>query len=118
MKAPRQAVAWYSLAAGVLVGVPVILFAQDSGKPAADSIVGAMTGLSVQQQLYFTWAITGGKMLAEFSSSVRTGGGLKRILLSFWYGEQASPEIVEKVVEQKLARAQSSAPFSQNPSTS
>ena len=47
-----------------------------------------LTGLSVQQQLYFTWGTVALKYLAEFYSSVRAGGGLKRIFMAFWFGEQ------------------------------
>lgn len=33
------------------------------------------------------------KYLAEFYSSVRAGGGLKRIVMAFWFGEQL-PKVV------------------------
>ncbi len=49
--------------------------------------ISELTGLNVQQQLMVTWATIAIKYLAEFYSSVRNGGGLKRIIMSFWFGE-------------------------------
>lgn len=52
-----------------------------------DSVLTHITGLTTQQQLYATWIAVGLKYLAELYSSVRAGGGLKRIIYSFWFGE-------------------------------
>ncbi len=52
-----------------------------------------LTGIPLQYQVYI---IAGGvaiKYLAEFYSSVRAGGGLKRIIMSFWFGENI-PKVV------------------------
>ena len=54
-----------------------------------------LTGLSVQQQLYATWGTIAMKYLAEFYSSVRSGGGLKRIIMSFWFGESIPKAIAD-----------------------
>lgn len=66
-----------------------LAFAQAS--PVSDTPTFA--GLNVQQQLWLTWAIQGFKYLGELYSSVRAGGGLKRIILSVWLGEQ-TPKVV------------------------
>lgn len=42
--------------------------------------------------LYLAFAA---KLAAELYSSVRAGGGMKRILCSFWFGEQAPKAITE-----------------------
>ncbi len=59
----------------------------------ADSVVTQITGLTTQQQLYVTWGTIGFKYLSELYSSVRAGGGLKRIIFSFWLGE-GLPKVV------------------------
>lgn len=60
-----------------------------------------LTGLSVQQQLYATWGTVALKYLAEFYSSVRAGGGLKRIIMAFWFGEQL-PKVVAEDYKHEL----------------
>lgn len=52
-------------------------------------------GLSVQNQLHATWVVIALKYLAELYSSVRAGGGLRRIILSFWFGESIPKVIAE-----------------------
>jgi len=54
-----------------------------------------ITGLSVQNQLYLTWSTIAVKYLAEFYSSVRAGGGLRRIIMSFWFGESIPKAIAD-----------------------
>jgi len=49
--------------------------------------VDAIPGISVQHQLWITWAMIAVKYGAELYSSVRNGGGLKRIIMAFWFGE-------------------------------
>lgn len=46
-----------------------------------------LSGIPVQYQVYLTWAVLAFKYLSELYSSVRNGGGLRRIALSFWFGE-------------------------------
>lgn len=52
-----------------------------------------LTGIPLQYQVYITWVIMGAKYLAEFYSSVKAGGGMKRIIMAFWFGEQL-PKVV------------------------
>lgn len=54
-----------------------------------------VTGLTVQQQLYLTWGTIALKYLSELYSSVRNGGGLRRILLSFWFGENLPTKVAK-----------------------
>lgn len=63
---------------------------------------GAIAGIPLQYQIYITWAVVGFKLLAELYSSVRAGGGLRRILVSFWLGEQAPKSVVDAA--QKMTR--------------
>ncbi len=63
--------------------------------------ISEITGLSVQQQLYVTWGSIALKYLAEFYSSVRNGGGLKRIIMSFWFGENL-PKVVATDYKEEL----------------
>lgn len=39
-------------------------------------------------QLHIVTAYVGFKAVSELYSSVRAGGGLRKIILSFWFGEQ------------------------------
>lgn len=59
-----------------------------------------ITGLSIQNQLYVTWATIAIKYLAEFYSSVKNGGGLKRIIMSFWFGENLPTAIAKDYKEE------------------
>ena len=52
-----------------------------------------LTGIPLQYQVYITWGLIASKYLAELYSSVRAGGGLKRIVMAFWFGEQL-PKVV------------------------
>ncbi len=61
-----------------------------------------LTGLTVQQQLYVTWGTVALKYLAELYSTVRNGGGLKRIVMAFWFGEQL-PSVVAKDYKAELS---------------
>lgn len=47
------------------------------------------------------WLLVVVKYGAEFYSSVRSGGGLKRILCSFWFGE-AVPSVIAKDYKEEL----------------
>lgn len=60
-----------------------------------ENLAEQITGLNVQQQLYVTWGTIAIKYLAEFYSAIRSGGGLKRIIMSFWFGENI-PKVVAK----------------------
>lgn len=53
------------------------------------------SGIPTQYQLYITWAVLAFKYLSEFYSSVRAGGGMKRIILSFWLGENMPKVVVD-----------------------
>lgn len=52
-----------------------------------------LLGLTPAQQMMVTWAFFGTKLLGEIYSSIRAGGGLRRILMSIWLGEQL-PKVV------------------------
>lgn len=54
-----------------------------------------LTGIPVQYQVYITWGVIAAKYLAEFYSSVRAGGGLRRIIMSFWFGETIPKAIAD-----------------------
>ncbi len=73
---------------GVLA-VATCAFAQDTAAVDAPLI----PGISVQHQLWVTWFLIGCKYAAEAYSSVRNGGGLKRMIMSFWFGENL-PKVV------------------------
>lgn len=64
--------------------------------------ISQITGLTVQQQLIATWITIGLKYLGEFYSTVRAGGGLKRIFMSFIYGEQL-PKVIAEDYKQELS---------------
>jgi hypothetical protein len=60
-----------------------------------------IAGIPLQYQMYI---VAGGvilKYLSELYSSVRNGGGLKRILMSFWFGEQL-PHVVATDYKKEL----------------
>ncbi len=67
-----------------------------------DSILTNITGLTTQQQLYITWGTLAFKYLSELYSSVRAGGGLKRIIFSFWLGE-GLPKVIADDYKHELA---------------
>jgi hypothetical protein len=54
-----------------------------------------MSDLLSQLPTEYLWLAFGAKLAAELYSSVRAGGGLKRILCSFWFGEQLPKPIAE-----------------------
>jgi len=60
-----------------------------------------LTGIPVQYQVYITWGVIAVKYLAEFYSSVRAGGGMRRIIMSFWFGENI-PVVVAKDYKKEL----------------
>lgn len=76
------------------------ILAQALANPS--SALENLTGLTVQQQLYMTWGTVAIKYLAELYSSVRNGGGLKRIILSFWFGENL-PKVVATDYKKELS---------------
>ncbi len=67
----------------------------------AASVVTSFTGLSTQKQLYITWGTLAIKYLAELYSTVRNGGGLKRIVMAFWFGENL-PSVIAKDYKSEL----------------
>lgn len=83
-------------ALSLMLAVPV--FAQDAAAAAPSGI----PGLSVKQSLWVTWAMIGFKYMAELYSSVRGGGGLKRIVMAFWFGEQL-PRVVAEDYKAELS---------------
>lgn len=98
---PHTLLRWLPLLGLSLISAPFLL-AQDSAIPGMETLAG----LSVQQQLYLTWALQGFKYLSEFYSSIRNGGGLKRIFVSFWLGEN-----LPKVVATDYSKELSTPPF-------
>lgn len=54
-----------------------------------------MPGVPVQYQMWITWALIAAKYMAELYSSVRAGGGLKRVVMAFWFGEQLPKVVAE-----------------------
>ncbi len=61
-----------------------------------------LSGVPLQQQVYLTWAFIAVKYLAEFYSSVRAGGGMRRIIMSFWFGENL-PRVVAEDYKKELS---------------
>lgn len=54
---------------------------------ADESIATALTGLTPQQQLYFTWGWMIWGVIGKSISAARNGGGLRRMILTVWFGE-------------------------------
>lgn len=69
-----------------------------------DTLVSHLTGLTTQQQLYVTWGMLAVKYLAELYSTVRNGGGMKRIIMAFWFGENL-PSVVATDYKKELETA-------------
>lgn len=65
-------------------------------------IIDQIPSLSTQTQLHLTWAVIAFKYLAEFYSSIKNGGGLKRIAMSFWFGENL-PVVVAQDYKKELS---------------
>lgn len=63
--------------------LPLALLAESGDRPLPTDL----TGIPVQYQVYITWGVLAFKYLSELYSSIRNGGGLRRIILSFWFGE-------------------------------
>ena len=55
------------------------------------SSIPSIPGIPEKLQLHILTAIVIFKLLGQLYSSVRTGGGLKLIVLRFWYGENVPP---------------------------
>lgn len=55
----------------------------------------------VKYQVAFMFVTLATKWLAEFYSTVRNGGGLRRIVMSFWFGENL-PKVVAQDYKQEL----------------
>lgn len=68
-----------------------------------------LTGIPLQYQVYITWGVIAFKYGAEFYSSVRAGGGLKRIIMAFWFGEQL-PKVVAQDYKNELSQTTSPNP--------
>lgn len=73
-----------------------------------------LTGIPLQYQVYLVAATVAFKYLAELYSSVRAGGGLKRILMSFWFGETI-PKVIADDYKKELADAITPKPPTPNP---
>ena len=67
-----------------------VLRAQDASAPTA-----TLLGLTEQQQIYLLIAERVLKYIGEIYSSIKAGGGLKRIIMSVWFGEQTPKVILE-----------------------
>lgn len=65
-----------------------------------------IAGIPLQYQVWFIYAGLAIKYLAEAYSCVRNGGGLKRIIMAFWFGEN-----LPKVVAADYKRELSTPPF-------
>lgn len=61
-----------------------------------------LTGLPAHLQLNLVTAIVVLKLLGQFYSAVRNGGGLKRILMAFWLGENL-PKCVAQDYKDELS---------------
>jgi hypothetical protein len=59
-----------------------------------------LAGIPVKYHIYFIYAGLAFKYLSEFYSAVRAGGGLKRILFSFWLGETIPKVIADDYKEE------------------
>ncbi len=55
----------------------------------------------VKYQTFFACCYLMIKMLAELYSSIKAGGGLRRIILSFWFGEQV-PKVIATDYKKEL----------------
>lgn len=61
-----------------------------------DNIVDQVSAIiPLKYQVFFGMLGLAIKYLAEFYSSVRSGGGLRRIIMSFWFGESI-PAVIAK----------------------
>ncbi len=69
-----------------------------------------LAGIPLQYQVYITWSVIAFKYLSELYSSVRAGGGLKRILMAFWMGEQ-----LPKVIAEDYKKELTTPPFPSEP---
>lgn len=67
-----------------------------------DTIDLTNTGIPLQIQLWITWVMLAFKYLSEFYGSIRNGGGLKRIITSFWLGEQ-TPKVIADDYKKELS---------------
>lgn len=54
-----------------------------------------LTGVSPAVQLHIIQAYLAFKIIGQLYSSTRTGGGLKRILTSFWFGENIPKPVAQ-----------------------
>ena len=70
-----------------------------------------ITKIPVQHQLYALEAYLILKLLGQFIGAVRGGGGLRRILLSLWYGDTV-PKAIAQDVRQVEANKKVNAPRS------
>lgn len=77
---------------------------------AETTVPSDLAGIPLQYQLYATYVLIACKYLAELYGSVRNGGGLKRIIMSFWLGEG-----VPKVISDDYKAELSQPPFPKKP---
>ncbi len=59
--------------------------------------IPSIPGIPEKLQLHILTAIVVFKLLGQFYSSIRTGGGLKLIVLRFWYGENVPAEVTKSI---------------------
>ncbi len=60
-----------------------------------------LAGIPLEWQVRIGFAMIAVKYLAEAYSAVRNGGGLKRIIMAFWFGENL-PKVVATDYKQEL----------------
>lgn len=77
-------------------------FAQDAAAAGVPGSELGLLGLSTTTQLHIMMAGIAFKYLSEFYASVRNGGGLRRIILSFWFGE-AVPKVIADDYKKELS---------------
>jgi len=97
----KTIVSWLMLFVMIFV-LSLMLAVPAMAQDTAASSPSGIPGLSVKQSLYVTWHMIGAKYLAELYSSVRAGGGLKRIVMAFCYGEQL-PRVVAEDYKKELS---------------
>lgn len=72
-------------------------------------IPNTIAGIPLQYQIYAVVAAQVLKYGAELYSSVRAGGGLRRIIMAFWFGEQL-PKCVAEDYKKELSNPPFKAP--------
>ena len=60
-----------------------------------------LSKIPIQWQLWATWFFIAIKYGAEGYSAIRGGGGLKRIIMAFWFGENV-PKVIAQDYKEEL----------------